>query len=215
MNGQLFPNHQQTAVVGKHSGHFLFVINLFFLTLQPLSTANPAAPCHHKGTSLHVTPPRKGHLISLKTSFFISSLLTLVSLCLSMHPRWAGLRCKEKTQVRETLMQFKRLETHPNRRFSRDETDLLAQRVKARERVRQWGTSKVVKRRRRRKRNVLKEHSSLPHLLASPGQLHNPFTATFGWGNTMTKSPWSWIHQTLTETELIFLPVLGRPLSQT
>ncbi len=77
-------------------------------------------------------------------------------------------------------MQFKRLETHPNRRFSRDETDLLAQRVKARERVRQWGTSKVVKKRRRRKRNVLKEHSSLPHLLASPGQLHNPFTATFG-----------------------------------
>ncbi len=59
--------------------------------LQPLSAANPAALCH-KGTSLHMTPARKGRLISPKTSFLISSLLTLVSLRLSVNPRWAGLR---------------------------------------------------------------------------------------------------------------------------
>ncbi len=72
-----------------------------------------AAPCHHKGTSLHVTPPRKGRLISPKMSFLISSLLTLVSLHLSMHPQWAGLRHEKRTQVKETWMQFKRLEMQP------------------------------------------------------------------------------------------------------
>ncbi len=106
MNGSYFQitwleqeKTQKTAVVGKHSSHFL--------------QQNPAALCHHKGTSLHVMPPRKGHLISLKMSFFISSLLTLVSLHLSMHPRWMGLRRKEKMQVREAWIQFKRLEKHP------------------------------------------------------------------------------------------------------
>ncbi len=73
---------------------------LFFKTLRLLSAANPVAPCLHKGMLLHVTPLRKG-------------FLTLVSLRLSMHPQCSGLRHKERTQVRETWMQFKRLETHP------------------------------------------------------------------------------------------------------
>ncbi len=106
MNGQLFPNH--FAWIRKNtedsgSGE----------TLQPLSAANPAALCHHKGTSLHVTPLRKGRLISLQTSLLISSLLTLVSLHHSIHPQWVGLRCKKRMQVRELRMHFKRLEMHP------------------------------------------------------------------------------------------------------
>ncbi len=99
MNGQLNPkslglnkkkHSRQPAVVGKHSSHFLFIhlFFIFFKTLQPHS----AALCHHKGKSLNVTPPRKERLISLKTSFLISSLLTLVSLRLIRKGRKWGKR---------------------------------------------------------------------------------------------------------------------------
>ncbi len=107
-----FDQTQPTAAVWKHSSQLFFVF-LFFKTLQPLSAANAAVLCLHKGTLLHVTLPRKRRLISLKTSFLISSLLTLVSLRLSMHPQWAGLTRKERTQVKETWLQFKRLEMYP------------------------------------------------------------------------------------------------------
>ncbi len=78
---------------------------------------------------------RKGRLISPKTSFLVSSLLTLVSLRLSMHPQWAGLRRKGRTQVKETWTQFKRLETKPVwHRTSNQETppkwDLLRPRMR-------------------------------------------------------------------------------------
>ena len=46
-----------------------------------------------------------------RTSYFSRNIFhaRMVSLRLSMHPQWEGLRRKERTQVRETIMQFKRL----------------------------------------------------------------------------------------------------------